>query len=317
MMEQLAKQESDQTEVAEQHTASEVASQSMEESVANASIEQASVAQAFVAAPSVGGILRAAREGMGMSIDDVVVKIKLAPRQIIALEADDYQSLPETAFLRGFVRSYAKLLQLEVQPLLDALPGSAVANAAQVKVEAPFPTEKSSRRQNVNLLSAALVVAVLIAGFAAWQSNTPVESVPVAVIDLAASDVASLPMPDQVEMLVSSGVAESGAADASASSPVAVPAVVPAASAPVAAQTLSALRLVFDKESWAEIKDQSGKVLARQVNAAGSELRVEGAAPFMMVIGHASSVHMFYREKPVDLSSYVKGGGDVARMTLE
>lgn len=301
-MEPLAKNESDQTGAPEQALASGAESQ-----------EAAVVEHAL---PSVGCILRTARENMGMSIDDVVVKIKLAPRQIIALEADDFQVLPETAFLRGFVRSYAKLLQLEVQPLLDALPGAVVVNAVQAKVEEPLPTEKTSRRQNVNLLSAALLVTVLIAGFAAWQNSTPQQ--PVAAINLAASDVASLPMPDQVEMLVASEVAESGVLDAPASTPVAVSSVAPVSLvAPAVTKTISTLRLVFDKESWAEIKDQSGKVLARQVNAPGSELRVEGVAPYTMVIGHASAVHLFYGEKPVDLSSYVNAGSDVARVTLE
>ncbi|WP_041938009.1 RodZ domain-containing protein [Gallionella capsiferriformans] len=300
MMEPLAKNEPEQTGVPEQALASGTESQEA------AVVEQAS--------PSVGCILRTARESMGMSIDDVVVKIKLAPRQIIALEADDFQVLPETAFLRGFVRSYAKLLQLDAQPLLDALPGAVVVNTVQAKVEEPLPTEKTSRRQNINLLSAALLVTVLIAVFAAWQNSTPQQ--PVATIDLAASDVASLPMPDQVEMLVASEVSE--VIDVAASSPVVAPvSMVMSASTVAAAKTVSALRLVFDKESWAEIKDQSGKVLARQVNAPGSELRVEGVAPYTMVIGHASAVHLFYGEKPVDLSSYVNAGSDVARVTLE
>lgn len=299
-MEPLAKNEPEQTGVPEQALASGTESQE------DAVVEQAS--------PSVGCILRTARESMGMSIDDVVVKIKLAPRQIIALEADDFQVLPETAFLRGFVRSYAKLLQLDAQPLLDALPGAVVVNTVQAKVEEPLPTEKTSRRQNINLLSAALLVTVLIAVFAAWQNSTPQQ--PVATIDLAASDVASLPMPDQVEMLVASEVSE--VIDVAASSPVVAPvSMVMSASTVAAAKTVSALRLVFDKESWAEIKDQSGKVLARQVNAPGSELRVEGVAPYTMVIGHASAVHLFYGEKPVDLSSYVNAGSDVARVTLE
>jgi hypothetical protein len=77
------------------------------------------------------------------------------------------------------------------------------------------------------------------------------------------------------------------------------------------------LRLIFDKESWAEIKDKSGKTLSRQVNSPGTELRLEGAAPFSLVIGHAAAVHLYYREKPVDLTSYINASSDVARLTLE
>lgn len=273
-----------------------------------------------VTVPSVGQLLRAGRERLGMSIEDVVAKIKLAPRQIVALEEDDFQALPETTFLRGFVRSYAKLLQMEAQPLLDALPGSPVAKATldTQMVEAPFPSEKTVRRQNVNLLIAAFIVALLIAGFAVWQANTPHLAEQAAQ---AASDVAivetSLPLPEQVEILDESGVPEAGVPESAvpvvASS---VPAA-PVASAVVAVKPAAALLLVFDKESWAEIKDRSGKTLVSQVNPAGSELRLEGVAPFTLVIGHAAAVHLYYREKPVDMTSYINAASDVARMTLE
>jgi cytoskeleton protein RodZ len=83
------------------------------------------------------------------------------------------------------------------------------------------------------------------------------------------------------------------------------------------AKASAALRLVFDREAWAEIKDQSGKTLSRQVNLRGSELRVEGIAPFTLVVGHAASVHLYYRDKQVDLTSYINASSDVARLTLE
>ncbi len=253
---------------------------------------------------SVGRQLREARERLGMSVEEVVAKIKIAQRQIVALEADDFQSLPETAFMRGFVRSYAKLLQLDAQPLLDALPGAQPAIVETPQVNAPFPSEKTLRQQNINLLLAALLVSLLIAGFVYWQSST-VYAPPVAT-EIAVSEVASVPLTlaSQPEIL--------DAESAAVSAPVAV---LEAASA--TAQAVSTLRLVFDKESWAEIKDQSGKTLSRQVNLAGSELNLEGVAPFTLVIGHAAAVHLYYRDKPVDLSAYVNASSDVARMTLE
>ena len=269
---------------------------------------------------SVGQLLREGREHAGLSVEEVVGKIKLASRQIEALEADDFQSLPETAFVRGFVRSYAKLLEMDAQPLLDALPG---AKPAQVKVdplhvEAPFPTAWTKRQQSFNLLIAAFLVVLAIAGFAVWQANTtePVadEQQAQAVADEALVEM-SLPLSEQVEMLEGSVLPESGVPDAVAvaQSPEAAAVSTPAG----VTQSVAALHLVFDKESWAEIKDRSGKMLSRQVNLAGSELRLEGIAPFELVIGHATAVRLYLRDKPVDLSSYVNASSDVARLTLE
>ena len=62
------------------------------------------------AAPSAGARLRAAREAAGLSIDAVAQQLKLAPRQVRALEDDDFAQLPGRTFVRGFMRNYARLV---------------------------------------------------------------------------------------------------------------------------------------------------------------------------------------------------------------
>lgn len=75
-------------------------------------------AEAERAARSPGAKLATARNALGWTVEQVASKLKLAKRQIIAIEADDYASLPEPAVVRGFIRAYAKLLKLDVAPLL-------------------------------------------------------------------------------------------------------------------------------------------------------------------------------------------------------
>jgi len=269
---------------------------------------------------SVGQLLRAGRERMGWSVEDVVSQIKLAPRQIHALEADDFESLPETAFVRGFVRSYAKVLQLDPQPLLDALPGAKVQQVKRdaLQVDAPFPKESSERRQNMNLLIGAFMLALLIAGFAAWLANTPKSVATDEVKTVSEGALVTTPVELAVqEELVTSAVAET---DVSATDAVQdVPDTQPVAAVPaeVENKVVTKLRLVFDKESWTEVTEKSGKVLVRKVYQPGEETSVEGVAPFSLVIGHAPKVHLFYQGKPVDLAPYVGANSDVARLTLE
>ena len=145
----------------------------MEQPTENGSVQGESPVSA--AALSLGTTLREARERLGLSITDVVNQTKLAPRQIEALEAEDYRNLPEMAFVRGFVRSYAKILQLDEQPLLAALPkASAPAQPLMPNsVEAPFPDAYSPRRQNLVWLAIALLLAVLVVAFAVWHFTAP------------------------------------------------------------------------------------------------------------------------------------------------
>lgn len=76
------------------------------------------------AAMSTGSMLRDAREAAGLTLDMVAQQLKLAPRQVIALEEGDYGSLPGRTFVRGFVRNYARLLHIDADHVLAGLPGS-------------------------------------------------------------------------------------------------------------------------------------------------------------------------------------------------
>ena len=78
---------------------------------------------------TVGTRLREARERLGLSVSEVAQRLKFAPRQIEALEADQAAALPGLTFVRGFVRSYAKLVGLEADPLVSALERKAVLEA--------------------------------------------------------------------------------------------------------------------------------------------------------------------------------------------
>src|SRR5512142_1691440 len=78
---------------------------------------------------NVGMALREAREGLGLSVHDIADRIKFAPKQVEALEANDFSHLPEAAFLRGFVRSYARVLQLDEAALIAALPAELTRQA--------------------------------------------------------------------------------------------------------------------------------------------------------------------------------------------
>lgn len=74
--------------------------------------------------------LAAAREGRGMSQVDISQRIKLQVRQVNALEQGQWDALPGKSFVRGALRSYGKLLDADVTPLLESIGG--FAEPAQV-----------------------------------------------------------------------------------------------------------------------------------------------------------------------------------------
>lgn len=67
-----------------------------------------------------GEKLKRARESFGLSTWDVASQLYLPERVMIALEEDDYHAhLPARAFVRGYLRSYSKLLKLSPEEILS------------------------------------------------------------------------------------------------------------------------------------------------------------------------------------------------------
>lgn len=277
------------------------------------------------ARPYSGGVaLREARERLGLSVADVANRLKFAPRQIEALEADDFARLPEIAFVRGFVRSYAKLLQIDSAPLLAALPQPPAQTSPAVEPVAmaiPFPGEYAMRKLNIIWMAAGLLVAIVLGLFVWLHDDTP---------EVAQTTVETLTLPAMVEQPEPvSAVTEAVVAamqPVSPQSPVAVAPPAPDAVAPQARAKIAPaqevtnrkdalIHLVFDDDSWVEVADKDGKNLLAQLNPRGTEQRVNGSPPFSLVIGNASGVRLYYQGKRIDLTPYNKA--EVAHLTLE
>ncbi len=149
---------------------------------------------------NIGLVLREAREGMGLSVHDIANRIKFAPKQVESLEANDFSHLPQATFLRGFVRSYARVLQLDEEQLIAALPAEP---SRQIETKAPsvdvaFPSLLKLQRVNMLWLAGALGVALVLGLFILLQDGEPVakpaevvvEPVPLPGADAAISAVA-------------------------------------------------------------------------------------------------------------------------------
>jgi cytoskeleton protein RodZ len=115
---------------------------------------------------SVGQLLRKTRLNRGLSVEDVARQLRLSVRQITALEEDDYSKLVSNTFLRGFVRNYAKLLQMDASPLLQQLEQllpSAPAQTISYQIEGiPFPSSRKQGARSFLIVGGAILALVLL-----------------------------------------------------------------------------------------------------------------------------------------------------------
>ncbi len=281
--------------------------------------EAADKAAPATAAQRPGRALADARAAKGMTVAEVAAQLKLSASQVEALEADDYDRLPGPVFVRGFVRNYARLLELVPEKLADSvdLPHAPMpaSTAIPVSRDIPFPAGKSG-----NWLPYAAGLAVLVGTIVVYElfyAPPPAVTVsvtqPVAVPDLQPASVSdAVPAVSAVPAVA----VEGGPPVASAEAVPQTPPVTENPEAPVRqAAGMAEAHFAFAADSWVEVRDRNERVLFSQLNPGGSEQRVTGRPPLRVVIGNARDVRLTYNGAPFDLAPHTRV--EVARFTLE
>ncbi|MHB1186917.1 helix-turn-helix domain-containing protein [Thiobacillus sp.] len=287
--------------------------------------------------PSIGQVLRNAREAQGMTLEDAAARLRLMQRQIAAIEADEFENLGQPVFARGFVRNYARLLGLEPEMLLAHMEG-APAELAAVSHAAPLLPHSWLTSPWLILLFLGLLVVVAVPVGLYWWLNEGEEERVSQMPSAVQVDPVPLPLPVAEPVKAAAPVAApepvqpAEPATPVIPAPIPVPVPVPAtptapaapatgpdeAGAPAAPMVPAAsgvLHLEFGGDAWVEIRDASGRTLHRQLNPAGSSINVPGQPPFDLVIGNAEQARMTYNGRSIDLKPFI--GLTVARFTLE
>lgn len=281
--------------------------------------------------PQVGQQLRLAREARGLSVLDIAQTLKLGSRQVEALESGDWQILPGNTFVRGFVRNYARIVQIDSVPLMDLLEGlltKPVSNLAineQSLSQMPQSGRTVSGRDRMVIFAGLFLVVLAALAYFLLANNLSVwrDGLQDFLDSVARKDE---PVAVSVQPASSEPVFPPGSTPQQIMNPQALPAALPEAAAVGSAPAQSAeaspvnttpgqIRFTVDKESWVEIRDRDNKPVFSQRVTPGVTQDVNGQGPFSLVVGFAPGVKVFWHGQQVDLAPHTRG--DVARLVLE
>ena len=292
---------------------------------------------------SPGGELARRRQELNLTVEQVAAQLNLAPRQVEAIEADNFAALPGMAIARGFVRSYAKLVRVDAEPLLAAM-APAVAPmpdrhpVKQTYVNKPLSADRLSFGENSGRKSKVLWIVLLVVvvgiAFAAVQQMGPIslpamsqqETTPEqgsqpagepqpqgqAVEVLPAPDITTAPAPE---------TPPAAAPDSTSGAQAAPPAVAPVSAAASGNETRAAvsnenmLVLRAREQSWIELKRADGAILAARLFEAGTEESFPVNGGLALVVGNASGVDAVLNGEPLDLQA--KARANVARIKVK
>jgi cytoskeleton protein RodZ len=258
-----------------------------------------------------GELLAARRLELRWTLEEVSQRLKLATRQITALEANDFASLPGMASVRGFIRSYAKLLELDPVTLLAMLSNEANPAIDPIILRRPLPSRgfpgrryappSVHRRGSRRLSGLALLVIVFVGAlaFAAYRHGLP-------TISFDVSGVSTLL--DSWKDLADSTTSESTDQPLSASADAAV-----AEQKSVDPSRL--LELKLREDAWVEISTLNGNKLVSRLMKAGTTERFDMSEPVVLVVGNANGVDASLRGQPLNLRAVARD--NVSKLSLK
>ncbi len=280
-----------------------------------------------------GSRLAQAREDRALSIEEVARALRLSARHIQALEADDYENLPGPTYVRGYLRSYAQLLDLPVEEIIASYNALSVAQQPVDLGKLAPPEQLSSDHGVVRLVSALVLGLFLMLAVVWWYGRKePAALVPPApATATAAGGEGHLPAADggglaapPAALGTTGAQAPRGAfgpppaaaegrpptehppAPEAAAARMSPPPSVPAARAQLVLQTV--------EESWVEVRDASGNRLLYETVPAGRTVSIDGEAPLSVLLGNVDGVRVTFNGRPYDAGRHRRG--PVARFTL-
>ncbi len=288
-----------------------------------------------------GAVLADARVSLGLTQREIADVLNLTVTVLDALERGDNRSLPSIVFIRGYVRAYAKLLELDPEPLVAALSegesrtrdGGRVVTARRPAGHALAVGQILNSLTQVHWIVIGVVVVTFLVGLGSYllsddpaqeqatapdlavQSNPPQQS-PSARPDYR-SPVTATVQNRPVEPVVSEPMAVVVAAES----------VDPLVEVDVDAAAVNIdnrqrltptgdddLRVEFSEDCWLEIKSAEGEVLFADLGRAGQTLMFVGLAPYTMVLGYAPGVILEFNSEVVALAPHTRN--NIASLVL-
>jgi cytoskeleton protein RodZ len=263
-----------------------------------------------------GAHLRQAREQSNMSMQQVADRLYLDMGVIKALEADNYERLPPAIFVRGYLRNYAKLMEIAPEKIMEAY---------EQMVQHPHapsitPQMKQKKQTSSNDLWFKLITLVIIltlmALMALWQFYPPSmrESTDINSTENAdASDwngfetssdsyLPNAQFNANNDSSLSTATSNENASTASSTDDT-------TSVEETTTPKTKTVRVHIKGRAWMKVTDANGKKLFGGFGRTGNILPLEGMPPFYFQVGNIDGVDVEYEGERHSIRVYPKQRG--------
>jgi cytoskeleton protein RodZ len=278
-----------------------------------------------------GQMLLQARNQLGLSQQEIANRLNLRVTLLANIEADVFDSsLPET-FNRGYLRAYAKLVNISVEDVLASYEMLSVAKIQCAEMQS-FSRITEKQAQNSRLMWVSyFILALLIGSTVVWwvqEQNTnkekitstqtviikektadllvaspslinPSETIPKEAIPKETTPTTAEIKTDKVENTAVNNDANLLNADVNQQS---------------LTSEISQATFTFSGDCWVNIYDAAGERVAWGVKKAGYVMSISGKAPFKVTVGKPELAVISFNGQDIDMSKF--NSGNIAKFTL-
>ncbi|MCW8832158.1 MAG: DUF4115 domain-containing protein [Colwellia sp.] len=292
-----------------------------------------------------GQMLSEARKNLSLSIEDIAEKLNFKKCIVADIEQDIFDEKLPATYNRGYLRSYARLVNIDTNEVLSAYDMLGIAEVQRSEMQSfSNLTEKQAEHSRIMWIS-YFIAAVLFGLMVLWWLQTP-EPIKLDEVTQKAEQISTTPeqpavelteqnnqQEEQVQQLTDADQAITSSDVLPQAQPVEAEKLVTTSSiennladqienlAPASAQdnlekasNVSTAVFTFSGDCWVNIYDATGERIAWGVKKMGYVMTVSGKPPLEVTLGKPELAAIVFNGQPVDMSPF--NVGNIAKFTL-
>ncbi len=265
---------------------------------------------------SPGRLIAAGREAKSISPTELAARLRLDTKIVQALERDDFENLPEPMFIKGYIRSIAKELDMDPVGIVDAYENHAtVTPPTLADFTSRAPVQVGINSAVIKAITYGLIAILTLLIVAWWRSNndelTTTSTISTKSIEHVSADHLPNNFPEiqddadrwLLELPANVQPSETILGEAQIET-----------SIEAGLGLENRLQIETKNEAWIEIYDTDGKRLYYGTATAGKPIDLAGEQYYRLILGNSDSITLHHNDSEIDLSRYSVAG--VAQLEL-